>query len=66
MRAVKDSPATPLSEKGDGTGKEIEDPRWTRAVGDHLARPQGEDGRAWLFDAHNRGLTRLPLGRRGT
>ena len=20
-----------------------EDPRWTRAVGDHLARPQGED-----------------------
>ena len=24
MRAVKDSPATPLSEKGDGAGKETE------------------------------------------
>ncbi len=23
-----------------------EDPRWTRAVGDHLARPQGGEGRA--------------------
>ena len=27
-----------------------EDPRWTRAVGDHLARPQGK-----IQDARNRG-----------
>ena len=34
MRAVKDGLLTPS-----GEGKEWEDPRWTRAVGDPLARP---------------------------
>jgi len=36
MRAVKDGLPTPS-----GESEESEDPRWTRAVGDQLARPQG-------------------------
>ena len=39
MRAVKDSPPTPLAKRRDGTEKETGCPRWTRAVGDHLALP---------------------------
>ena len=34
MRAVKDSPATPLSEKDDGAGEETENPRWACVIED--------------------------------
>ena len=27
-----------------------EDPRWTRALGNHLARPQGEEGKSGALD----------------
>jgi hypothetical protein len=36
MRAVKDGLSTPS-----GESEESKDPHWTRAMGDHLACPQG-------------------------
>jgi hypothetical protein len=41
MRAVKDSPVAPYESKCDVAVRWNEDPRWTRAVGDHLAHLQG-------------------------
>jgi hypothetical protein len=42
IRAVKDSPATPLSEKGDGAENEKEDPVGHAQWETILARPQGK------------------------
>jgi len=62
MRAVKDSPATPLSEKGDGAENEKEDPRWTRAVGDHTSPPSRKTMKECGLDARSEGQPRpLPI-----
>jgi len=39
----------------------LEDPRWTRAVGDPLARPQGSDGRALVAQCAQLGSSQSPL-----
>jgi len=57
MRAVKNNLPTPSGKAG-----ELEDPRWIRAVGDHLVSPQEQDEGAWSFDARSKEQSRpLPL-----
>ena len=48
MRPVKDGLPAPC-----GEGEESEDPHWTRAAGDHLARPQGRSLNSGVLDGHN-------------